>query len=482
MPGHPLDKDVEMIPHKHSLKLFSAVLAAFMALLVGSMAYAADSGVPSLGLMDCITKAKETTPRLDAIKDQSSWEQTKVDTSFRRFFPEMNIDLSHHPKLDYFGRPIEEADIYSTEFTLTQPLYTGGKLTNQRAQAKEGLKKVPLEKRKIELEVALDVIPSYYQAISFKEQAEQRSTLLDMARQQVKEAQEGVERGVLLREDMLDAKARLAELEYEATLAQSKAREALYRLKELMGIDRAMALELKPQLPTFKIPENSDAILKMAMKNNPSLVFSRAERSYRDLGLKLARSKDSSRFNLVGSFAFEGDEFPGDEKNYVVGLVWEMPFGDNTFKAYYKGERQFENEYALYYKNQSFQRKGISVSLLDGNSQAESIAENAYMLSKAQGELSENVRQLRIRILQLMEELKRQNELGALAEEQTKLNQERVQVARSLEKLGRTPPEEVLKRQQDLARSTAKSLDARYEKARIQATLCLLAGDKLCFN
>ena len=445
-------------------------------------AFAADKGIPTLGLMDCIQKAKETTPRLDGIKAQGNWEKSKVDTAFRRFFPKMEIDMSHHPKLDYFGRPIEEDDIYSTEFSLTQPLYTGGTLTNRREQAKEGLKKVPLEKSKIELEVALEVVPSYYQAISYNEQAQQRVTLLGSARRQVREAQEGVERGVLLREDLLDAKARLAELEYEATLAQSKAREALYRLKELMGIERAMAMELKSQLPDFKMPEKPDEILKMAMKNNPSLVFSRSQRSYHDLGLKLARSKDSSRFNLVGRFALEGDEFPGDEKNYVLGLVWEMPFGDNTLKAYYEGERQFENEVALYYKNQSFQRKGVTLSLLDGSSQAESIAENAYLLSKAQGELSENVRQLRIRILQLLEELNRQKELGALAEEQTKLNQERVQVARSLEKLGRTPPEEVLKRQQDLARSTAKSLEARYEKARILATLCLLAGDKLCFN
>ena len=122
------------------------------------------------------------------------------------------VDLSHHPKLDYFGRPIEEDDIYTAEFSLTQPLYTGGKLTNQRAQAKEGLRKVPLEKAKIELEVALEVIPSYYQAISYQEQAQQRIKLLGTARQQVKEAQEGVKRGVLLREDYLDAKARLAEL------------------------------------------------------------------------------------------------------------------------------------------------------------------------------------------------------------------------------------------------------------------------------
>ncbi len=436
----------------------------------------------SLGLEQCIIMAAEASSGVKQGAYRSRWEEEKLKAATRRFFPKMDLQLSHEPKVDYFGRPIEDKDIYASEVQFTQPLYKSGALTLAYDQAKQGMRLAELLSQKERLEAARKVVPAYYKLISARTVHKIRSSLLAKARQLQDLAQHGFDLGHLRKEDVLSASAKRLEVAYQAEEAASESREAAYQLKELLKMPREQVLKVRDQEPDYKPPKGPDELLDQAQKANPELLHARASEDYQKLGLSAAEAKEGPRFNLVGRYGLEGDDFPGPDKFYSVMLNFEMNFGDSTATAFYGTEHQFENRFAFYDRERDLQRKGVKLSILDGSSPAAEIAEARMRRLQARDEVLDTRAKLRSELLTLWQELERQRARMDLAGQQQSLQSERLAVARARLKTGSAPPAKVLERQLDLADAEVRLVEARFDRARILSQMCILTGGELCLK
>lgn len=79
-----------------------------------------------LGLLGCIDLAQVASSQVGQTETAQAWEKENVSAAQRRLFPRLDVDLTNQPKVDYFGRPVNDRETYSSELKLTQPLYSGG--------------------------------------------------------------------------------------------------------------------------------------------------------------------------------------------------------------------------------------------------------------------------------------------------------------------------------------------------------------------
>lgn len=459
-------------------KILLAIAAAALTWACGwSPARAA--GPEALGLDKCLELARQNNSQVARTGVAQDWEKEKVNAALRRFFPRVDVDLAHQPKVDYFGRQIEDSDIYSSEVKLTQPIYAGGGLTARHDQAKEGMAKVNLLEAKAGMETAKEVVPSYYRLLASREVVRLGRDLAEPARELVEAARRGVRDGYQRVEDLLAAEARLLEVSYQTADSESQARTSALKLKELMGLEPERALSLKPQRPDYQPPAQADAILNLAYHRNAGLLYAQSEDRYQSLGLASAQSFSWPRLNLIGRYGYEGLDFPGDDKYAGVMLQCDVNFGDVSAKAYADMEHQFENNTAFYYEQKDLYRKGLRLSFLDGNSPDVSIAEARLNRRKAHDDVRETKQRLATDVLTLLEELQRQGQLLDLANKQAELYGERLRVVRAKFEAGAATPAEVLEREVDLVQARTKAVQARYERWRVLALLCLLSGQEL---
>ncbi len=461
---------VAMINHRISLAIIVMILAC---------APARAQGPEALGLDQCIALARSNNSQVARTGVAQAWEKEKVNAALRRFFPRVDLDLAHQPKVDYFGRQIEDSDIYSSEVKLTQPIYAGGGLTARHDQAQEGMAKVNLLEAKAGLEAAREVVPSYYRLLAAREVVRLGGDLAEPARELVEAARRGVRDGYQRVEDLLAAEARLLEVSYQTADSATQARTAALKLKELMGLEPERALTLKPQRPDYQPPTQADDILNLAYRRNAGLLHAQAEDRYQSLGLVSAESFSLPRLNLIGRYGYEGLDFPGDDKYAGVMLQCDISFGDVSARAYADMEHQFENETAFYEEQKDLYRKGLRLSFLDGNSPEVGIAEARLNRRKAHDEVRETRQRLATDVLTLLEELQRQGQLLDLANKQSELYGERLRVVRAKFEAGAATPAEVLEREVDLVQARTKAVQARFERWRVLALLCLLSGQEL---
>ena len=432
-----------------------------------------------LGLDSCIELARQNNSQVGQTETVRAWEREKLSAAWRRFFPRVDLDLAHQPKVDYFGRPVEEDDIYGSEVKLTQPIYAGGGLTARYDQARQGMAKTGLLEAKAGLEAAQEVVPSYYRLLASREVVRLGRELAQPARELVEAARRGVREGYQRVEDLLAAEARLLEVSYQTADHESQSRAAALKLKELMGLEPEQALELKPQRPLYQPPQRPDDLLSQALKRNAGLLFAQAEDHYHSLGLSSALSLGLPRLNLIGRYGFEGLDFPGDDKYAGVMLQCDVSFGDVSAKAYADMEHQYVNPTAFYYEQKDLYRKGLRLSFLDGNSPEVGIAEARLNKRRAHDEARDARQRLTTQVLGLLEELQRQGQLFDLAGKQAELYAERLRVVRAKFEAGAATASEVLEREVDLVQARAKAAQAGYERWRVLALLCLLSGQEL---
>jgi outer membrane protein TolC len=266
---------------------------------------------------------------------------------------------------------------------------------------------------------------------------------------------------------------------YQLAESRAQAINAGHTLKQLMGLEREQALDVKAQSPEYHPPGGAEELVERAMQDNAGLRLAKAEDEYQGLGLELAKAAQGPRFNLIGRYGAEGESFPGPDKYAGAMVQCDISFGDSSAKVFYDLESQRENRTAFYFQDQDLYRKGLRLSFLDNNGTVVQEAEARYQRQKAREELRAARLKLRAELLSLLEELRRQEQMRELAAKQRDLHGERVSVVRGRAAAGAATPAEVLERELDLANAQARLTQADFERDRLLATLCLVTGDQL---
>lgn len=233
----------------------------------------ASAPVSAEDLRDAIVLAYQTNPSLLAQRaQQRSLDETVVQArvgyrptadatvaaSYSRTWPEQTGPFATD----------NETNAISAGVAVSQPLYTGGRVSNGVDAAMAGVLQGRENLRAVEQQVMFSVIQSYADVLRDTEILRVREENLTVLRRQLDEANARFEVGEITRTDVAQAQARLAAS--ESDLSTARAQLSISRAAYTAVVGQAPgSLEALPDLPPS--PADFDVALDTGLLDNPNL-------------------------------------------------------------------------------------------------------------------------------------------------------------------------------------------------------------------
>lgn len=302
----------------------------------------------TLTLKESIDIALENNPIIIAEKQKLFAAGAKVTQAFSGFLPTFKIEggysRSYQKPITFtWGTtevsfyPDESADLLSYQATLTQNLFTGGKLTNSLRTARIGFSVVEQELRAAQQELVYKVIFAYYEVLRLQELAKLNQEALNQAHLQ--QAETLFNAGVAIKGDVLRAKIQLAKTRQEQIRIRNALKLAKAAFNSTLGrrVKEEVILKDKDsEISQIACPDYEE-LLKIAYQSRPDWVSFVLNREISEHELTSAYSGYLPDLLLTGTAGRNIAEYPRAIKKYdidswsVTGtLSWTIFDGLNT--------------------------------------------------------------------------------------------------------------------------------------------------------
>ena len=298
-----------------------------------------------MSLEDCVRQALEMNPDLlDAAEaiDQAGSGITQARSGYL-------------PQLDFLGRynflektqtvslpdpstgqtvdmELDFTRDYTFQFLLSQPLYTGGRLSSSYniARHSETMAETDLERRRAD--VALDVARAFYSLILSREAVTVAQDAIDNASEFLRVVKARYETGEASSFEVMRAEVEVSNLEPILIRARNGINLSELLIKKAMGARQDADIEFVGEFKYNDYEITAERAIEIAMENRPELKMADLQGSIADQSIKLARSGWFPTLALDFNYDFRMDKisFDSDEVEDTYGgyLVLSLPLFD----------------------------------------------------------------------------------------------------------------------------------------------------------
>jgi outer membrane protein len=275
--------------------LFAA--ACSLALLTAAGAHAENLG-------DAIGLAYQTNPTLQAQRaSQRALDENYVQAR-AGFRPTAGISASVTHDDNSSARSTGQTNSSSATLTVTQPVYTGGRVSSQVTAAEADILAGREALRRVEISVLQSVIQAYVDVRRDQQRLAISQENVTVLQRQLEESNARFNVGELTRTDVAQTQARLAAA--QATLASAQAQLAISRANYDAVVGQNPG-ELAPEPPLTKLlPPTVDQAFDAAERDNPQL--RQADYTEQGSAARVAAAKAQTRpsVSLRGSLGYSG--------------------------------------------------------------------------------------------------------------------------------------------------------------------------------
>ena len=203
---------------------------------------------------------------------------------------------------------------WQTDFSLSQPIYTGGSVSKGVAAARSYLRGSAGQHQRTQQTVAFAVRQTYYRVLTAEQQVKVSQEAVDSAKEHLRVAQLRYEAGVAPQFDVLAADARVARV--EQTLIGDTAELAIgwATLSNILGVPvpPGTALITEPTLSEVEV-QDLDTLLEEAFARRPDLRATEANAAAADALLAVARAARQPYLSALMSYTLrESTTVPGE--------------------------------------------------------------------------------------------------------------------------------------------------------------------------
>lgn len=211
----------------------------------------------------------------------------------------------------------DESNSAGAQLNISQPLYTGGRVSNALRTAEANILVGRENLRSIEQSVLLTVIQAYSDVLRDTESLRIREENVGVLRRQLEEAQARFEVGEITRTDVAQSEARLAAA--QALLAQAQAQLAISRSSyaEVVGQNPG---DLEPPPALAGLPATVDEAFNVGQESNPALRASEFSERASRAQIAQARADLKPSVSLQGSYGTSGEVVPFNRGEYGQAL------------------------------------------------------------------------------------------------------------------------------------------------------------------
>ncbi|MCP5397535.1 MAG: TolC family protein [Sphingomonadaceae bacterium] len=239
----------------------------------------------------------------------------------------------------FFALPAANVTPRVAQVGAEMPILTFGRIGSAVDQAKAGRELAAVGANAAMLDLRLQVIRAYTQALAAQEQVESYSAMATMLEEVVRQSKLMFKVGAATSTDVAQAEARLA----EAKAGLAHARGMLATAKAQLATLTGQEVELDPTLPLLPIiPPDAEQARQMALADNPMVAQARKAAEIAEAGVRGAKAE---RLPTVGVYAeastIRDQFFPGykaDSASIGVRGRWQFYSGGRVGAKISKAE------------------------------------------------------------------------------------------------------------------------------------------------
>ena len=295
-----------------------------------------------LNLDHSLKIAQENNKSLLQLKEKIRKSQFQIDEARAAFYPGLSFDGTYTRfgvipsfQIDIPGMPQRKVETgfdnnYNLGLTLTQPIFTWGKLRNSydisilssRATREE-------YKRKIQ-EIEFDVVSSFYQLILAKELIRVREEAISNLKEHLRTVEARFAAGQASEFEVLRARVQLSNAYPPLTQAKNMLDLGTNAFKNLLGIDLKTPVELEGELTFEPIEVDLSQAENYALKQRPEISSVNLQKDIASEALSIVSAAYRPNLAGFGTFQYMNPFYGVQEWDYdwKVGLSVNMPLFD----------------------------------------------------------------------------------------------------------------------------------------------------------
>lgn len=249
------------------------------------------------------SKVKAAFARLNEV-DANKYAWLKFTGSYTRLSPLDPFTITV-PGMGSFVLAPSILDNYSAKLSLTQPLFTGNKISAGSESAEHLAKATTADFSKDKQDLILNIKNAYWTLYKASELKKSLDENVQSVEGHLKDAKNLAEQGLLTRNDVLKIEVQLSDIRYKLADAKNGIRVATIALNNLLGIALGTEIEIdsKPEFSDAKF-SNLDQLLSTSYENRSELAAAEARIHASEAGVTSAKSGWYPQVSLMGNYTY----------------------------------------------------------------------------------------------------------------------------------------------------------------------------------
>ena len=248
------------------------------------------------------------------------------------------VDLNNSISPVKMDEPSDSLDYYGYQIQLTQPLYTGHKLTATKDQAKANGKNAQANLSVTENDLVLSVKKAYYTVLYCQQLEVTMDEAVASMEKHLEEANAYYKVNIVPKLDVLRAEEKLADLKQKQLLAQNNLTLAKSSLNYTLGVDLGTEYSCEDSPGYGQLHQDLDTCQAEAMKNRPELTAMNAQIDMARQAVLIAKSGYKPTVALIA----ENHHYdPANEApSTTVGVIATMKLFDSGMVSHQIAEAE----------------------------------------------------------------------------------------------------------------------------------------------
>lgn len=257
---------------------------------------------------ECIEIAlkNKSSVKIAALRVESS--RAEVKGSLSNILPTLSYSSGFLNQGSYysrqFGWPIEGRQYYSSTFSLSQPVFDGGKWRNSITLVKNRYTSSKRSYSETVVEIALNVKKAFYQYLKDKELLEVTRQAVELAEQQFEFVRHQFEIEAVARTDLLKQQVQLGNMKVDFINQKAQVKNSFNQLAYIMGFDIHSEFDVIDAGSSVSNEKAAEELWQDMKNNNQSLLSQKL--NIESAGIFYRLSKSSLYPTISALFSYDG--------------------------------------------------------------------------------------------------------------------------------------------------------------------------------
>lgn len=325
----------------------SKILSILLPIFFTTIVYAESANTP-MSLSACLDYAVQHNPGLLAVKQDITTANARLQQAKSAQLPTISSEVSYqnYHELPVFITSFGEfasgwKETYDLQLSITQPLFTWGKITKSVQQAGYQVQISRAAYRQKEQELVYTVKQSFYQVLLSQELVRVNQEAVEVATAHLENARQQFQQGTISNYEVLRSEVELANSKPDLINAQNALKLAIVNLATVLGLKEIKSLEI-----TGSLTATDTAAITRSQTSSPMVDYTHAttqaflnrpewnlvllNEKYRELAIPIAATGSKPMVTLTGLHDRKSDTLDTDlgpwlhYSTAIVGVSWSL--------------------------------------------------------------------------------------------------------------------------------------------------------------